>query len=69
MIFLPLREVAVTNARTLRLRTEVLGELTAEELTHVAAGAAPTVPLNTCVFCVTQASDCVCISQRVTQCC
>ena len=55
--------------RTLSLRTEVLGDLTADELSYVAAGAAPTVPVNTCVFCVTQASDCVCITQRVTQCC
>lgn len=57
-------------ARKLRLRAENLGELSTAELTLVVGGApAPTVPINTCVRCVTQPSDCVCISNRVTECC
>ena len=63
---LPLPEAPVK--RTLQLRTEVLGALTVDELTQVVGGDALTLPLNTCVVCVTQPSDCVCIT-RVTQCC
>lgn len=57
------------QARTLRLRAEVLGALSDDDLREVAAGAAITTPVNTCVVCVTQPSDCVCVTQRVTQCC
>jgi len=61
----------MNQARTLRLRAESLGELTTAELTRVAAGAPapPTVPVNTCVFCFTQPTDCICVSQDATQCC
>jgi len=55
--------------RTLTLRAEVLGALTEADLREVAAGAVITTPINTCVICVTQPSDCICVTQRATQCC
>ena len=54
-------------ARSLHLRKEALGEISAEDLSQVVGGV--TTPINTCVFCVTQPSDCVCVTDRPTQCC